>query len=58
MRIEKVTIKDNNHINKAEVPVPEGYTGSLVLRFHWRQGKLMRVDTERNAQVEIVCANT
>lgn len=54
MKIENITIKDDNKIYKAEVPVDDTFTGNLVLKFHWIEGKLLRVDVNRNAQVEIV----
>jgi len=37
-----------------ELPVEVGFTGSMVLAFHWKDGKLLKTQASKTASAEIV----
>lgn len=52
IKVEKIIAKFENLIYKAEVPIHDKFTGSVVLSFHWFQGKLMKTEIAKSSKLE------
>ena len=51
MIIERIKIKFDNELYSAEIPVIEGYTGSVTLACHWKGGRLLNVEVTKKAEL-------
>ena len=48
-----VIIKFEGQLIRTELPLPNLFTGEIALRFHWREGKLMRADATKSSSASI-----
>ena len=51
MILERIKIKSEEQLYSAEIPVIEGYTGSVSLTCHWKNGRLLNVEVMRKAEL-------
>ena len=51
MILERIKIKFDNEVYSAEIPVIDGYTGSVTLACHWKNGRLLNVEVMRKAEL-------
>jgi len=51
MILERIKIKFDNEIYSAEIPVIEGFTGSVALSCHWKGGRLLNVEINKKAEL-------
>ena len=49
MILERVNLKFEDQLYKAEVPVNEGFTGQVALVFHWKDGILLKAQVNKSA---------
>lgn len=51
MILERIKVKSGNERYSAEVPIVEGYTGSVSLVFHWKDGRVIKAEVSKRAEM-------
>jgi len=53
MQTKTIIIRFDGQLIRAEIPLPEMFTGNMTLSFNWKDGKLLAAQASKSSSAEV-----